>query len=145
VISLTNKQNLIQGLNEDLAHELSAIHQYIYNAAVISGLARLTLKDFFLREAQDEMTHASYLAEKIASLGGNPEVEAKTISRQPDVRGMLENTLQVETDTIKRYTQRIGQAEQEGEIELKIKLEEMVADETRHKEEMERLLQDNRL
>ena len=83
------KQELINGLNEDLAYELSAINQYIYNAAVVSGLARLTLRDFFAKEAQDEMGHAQYLAEKIATLGGEPVVEPKPFSRQRDVKGML--------------------------------------------------------
>lgn len=138
-------ESLIRGLNEDLAYELTAIHQYIYNAAVVSGLARLTLKDFFMQEAQDEIGHASYLAEKIASLGGKPEVEAKPIQPQADVKSMLENTAQAESDTIERYTQRVQQAEELGEIELKLRLEDMIADETRHKEEMIRLLQDGRL
>lgn len=140
-----NMQQLINGLNEDLAHELTAIHQYIYNAAVVSGLARLTLKDYFLQEAQDEITHAQYLAEKIASLGGEPVVQANPVSPQRDVKGMLQTTLQAEVDTIARYTKRVEQAENVNEIELKIKLEDFIADETKHKEEMERLLEDPRL
>lgn len=141
----TIKQQLIEGLNEDLAWELTAIHQYIYNASVVSGLARLTLKDFFSHEAQDEIGHAQYLAEKIASLGGDPIVKAKEITPTRDVREMLEITRQAEVDTIERYTKRIEQAEACGEIELKIKLEDMIADETKHKEEIERLLHDSRL
>ncbi|RAL25752.1 ferritin-like domain-containing protein [Thermoflavimicrobium daqui] len=140
-----NMQELIAGLNEDLAYELSAIHQYIYNAAVVSGMARLTLKDFFTSEAQDEIGHALYLAEKVATLGGKPNVEAKPIQFISDVKGMLQATLQAERDTIERYKTRIEQSEQLGEIELKIKLEEMLADETKHKEEIERLLIDPRL
>ena len=35
---------------------------------------------------------------------------------------------------------RIGQAEAAGEIGLKVNLENQVADETRHKEEIERIL-----
>ncbi|MBA4543496.1 ferritin-like domain-containing protein [Thermoactinomyces daqus] len=139
------KQELINGLNEDLAYELSAINQYIYNAAVVSGLARLTLRDFFAKEAQDEMVHAQYLAEKIATLGGEPMVEPKPFSRHRDVKGMLEATVQAEIDTIQRYTKRIEQAEAVHDIELKTQLEDMIADETKHKEEMQRLLEDPRL
>ncbi|MBD1371063.1 ferritin-like domain-containing protein [Hazenella sp. IB182357] len=140
-----NKKQLLDGLNEDLAQELTAIHQYIYNAAVVTGLARLTLKDFFEAEASDEASHAQYLADKIATLGGEPVVNSYEVKRTRDVKEMLEVTLQAEIDTIKRYTERIQQAEACGEIELKIKLEDLIADETRHKEEMERLLQDSRL
>ncbi|MBA4493001.1 bacterioferritin [Paenactinomyces guangxiensis] len=140
-----NIKELIDGLNEDLAYELTAIHQYIYNAAVVSGLARLTLKDFFMNEAQDEIKHAQYLAEKIASLGGEPVVDAKPITPQRDVKGMLQITLQAEVDTISRYTKRVEQAENVNDIELKTQLEDFIADETKHKEEMERLLADPRL
>ncbi|TCS94906.1 ferritin-like domain-containing protein [Hazenella coriacea] len=138
-------KNLIDGLNEDLSYELTAVHQYIYNAAVVSGLARLTLKDFFLNEANDEMTHSQYLSEKIASLGGEPKVESKPISSLRNVKEMLEATLQAEIDTIQRYTQRIEQAEAVRDLELKIKLEDFIADETKHKEEIQRLLADPRL
>ncbi|WP_044642264.1 ferritin-like domain-containing protein [Risungbinella massiliensis] len=139
------KQQLIEGLNEDLAWELTAIQQYIYNASVVSGLARLTLKDFFMTEAQDEMGHAQYLAEKIVNIGGEPIVQANPITPSHNVKEMLENTRQQEADTIERYIKRIAQADECGEIELKIKLEDMVADETKHKEEIGRLLEDSRL
>ncbi|SFX54591.1 bacterioferritin [Thermoactinomyces sp. DSM 45891] len=139
------RQELIDGLNEDLAHELGAIHQYIYNASTVSGLARLTLKDFFLTEAQDEMLHAQYLAEKIATLGGDPILTAPPVQITHDVKGMLQITLQAEVDTIARYIKRMEQAEALQEIELKLKLEDMIANETNHKEEIERLLEDPRL
>lgn len=135
---------LIDGLNEDLAHELAAVHQYIYNAAAVSGLARLQLKDFFMKEAQEEILHAQYLAEKITNLGGEPVVQAKLISPRRDVKKMLEVSLQSEIDTLERYATRIKQAEAIGEIELKIQLENMIADETKHKEEIQRLLEDPR-
>lgn len=137
-------KELLDGLNKDLAYELAAIHQYIYNGAVVSGLARLQLKDFFMKEAQEEILHAQYLAEKITHLGGEPVVQAKLISPRRDVKKMLEVSLQAEIDTIERYTKRIAQAEAAGEIELKIQLENMIADETKHKEEIERLLEDPR-
>ncbi|MDQ0418872.1 bacterioferritin [Croceifilum oryzae] len=139
------RKELIDGLNEDLAHELGAIHQYIYNASTVSGLARLTLKDFFLREAQDEMLHAQYLAEKIAALGGDPILTAPPVQTTRDVKGMLQITLQAEIDTVSRYIKRMEQAEVLQEIELKLKLEDMIANETSHKEEIERLLEDPRL
>jgi bacterioferritin len=140
-----NLKALIAGLNEDLARELTAIHQYIYNASVVSGLARLTLKDFFMREAQEEITHAQYLAEKIVSLGGEPIVEAKPVTPTRDVKGMLQTTLDAEVNTIAHYIQRVAQAEKVKEIELKLQLENFIADETKHREEISRLLQDVRL
>ncbi|PMB01720.1 bacterioferritin [Fischerella thermalis CCMEE 5273] len=136
---------LIDGLNEDLAYEYAAVITYTYNAAVVSGLARPVLKPFFEAEAQDEMKHAGYLAEKIASLGGVPVVKPAEVKQAANVREMLENAIADEDATIHRYMERIAQAEKAGQFGLKIELEDMVADESNHKEELQRLLNDPRL
>jgi bacterioferritin len=80
------RKELIEGLNEDLSYELSAVHQYIYNASVISGMSRLLLRDFFIEEANEEKEHAIYLAEKIVSLGGEPVITAKPFEKNKDVK-----------------------------------------------------------
>ncbi|SHE94529.1 bacterioferritin [Seinonella peptonophila] len=138
-------ETLIEGLNEDLSAEYGAMIQYLYNASVVSGLSRRILKPFFEEEAQDEMRHALYLSEKINYLGGQPSVRPKAVKHVTGVREMLQHTLQEEIDTIDRYKKRIDQAEQVGDIALKVQLEDMISDETRHKEEIERLLKENNL
>lgn len=56
-------KSLIDGLNEDLAHEYGAVIQYTYSASVVSGLYRSALKPFFEAEITDELGHALYLSE----------------------------------------------------------------------------------
>lgn len=138
-------QTLIDGLNEDLAYEYAAVITYTHNAAVVSGLARPVLKSFFEEEAQDEIKHASYLSEKVAALGGMPVVKPADVKQTSNVREMLENAIADEDATIKRYMKRIEQAEKAGQFGLKVDLEDMVADESNHKEELQRLLDDSRL
>ena len=53
---------------------------------------------------------------------------------------MLENALAAEKQAISDYEERIRQAEALGEVGLKVNLESQVSDETRHKEEIERIL-----
>jgi len=53
---------------------------------------------------------------------------------------MLEQVLSAEKQAIVDYCQRIDQAEAAGDIGLKVNLETQVADETRHKEEIERII-----
>jgi bacterioferritin len=53
---------------------------------------------------------------------------------------MLELSLKAEKETIERYTKRIEQAESAGDLALKVELENLVAEETRHKEDLERVL-----
>ncbi|MCQ6267025.1 ferritin-like domain-containing protein [Fictibacillus sp. WQ 8-8] len=137
-------QALIDGLNEDLANEYSAIIMYNHNAATVSGIFRQVLKPFFESEIGDEQGHALYLAEKISTLGGIPTTTPKEVKQVSDVRQMLEEARNAEIDTIRRYEERKEQAAQLKLTELVVQLEDMIADETKHKEEMDRLLKDNR-
>ena len=140
-----NVQKLIDGLNDDLAHEYAAVIMYTYNAAVVSGMYRQVLKPFFQEESTDEIGHALYLSEKIKTLGGTPTTTPAKVKQLTDVKEMLEEALQNEKDTIELYEERKKQAEELGYTELVVTLEDFIADETGHKEEMQRLLEDPRL
>lgn len=137
-----NVQKLIDGLNDDLAHEYAAVIMYTYNAAVVSGMYRQVLKPFFQEESTDEIGHALYLSEKIKTLGGTPTTTPAKVKQLTDVKEMFEEALQNEKDTIERYEERKKQAEELGYTELVVTLEDFIADETGHKEEMQRLLED---
>ena len=131
---------LIDGLNQDLAHEYQAIISYMLYAKLVHGHARLELGQFFEAEITDELLHAQLLAQKIVALGGTPTAEPAPVKLPKSNRGMLEESLQSEKDTIVRYTKRIEQAETAGELGLKVDLEDVVSDETKHKEDLERIL-----
>lgn len=138
-------KELIDGLNVDLSNEYSATIMYTYNAAVVSGLYRQVLKPFFEGEITDETGHALYLSEKIKTLGGTPTTSPAPVKQLTDVKDMLKEALKAETDTVERYEERKKQAEALGLTELVVKLEDMITDETGHKEEIQRLLEDPRL
>jgi bacterioferritin len=53
---------------------------------------------------------------------------------------MLELDLDMELQDVAHYMQHAWQAEELGEVELKLKLEEMAADEAGHARELRRLL-----
>jgi|SRR5690625_3057562 len=135
-------KKLIEGLNTDLAHEYGAAIQYTYSASAVSGLHRTALKPFFEAEITDELGHAIYLSEKIITLGGTPTTKAAEVPQPTDVKGILEAVRQSEADTIERYEQRKKQAEELGLTELAVQLEDMIADETKHMEEVDRILLD---
>ncbi|MCS7191123.1 MAG: ferritin-like domain-containing protein, partial [Fimbriimonadales bacterium] len=58
------KEQLIEGLNIDLANEYQAIITYITYGATVTGIYREEMKEFFMREVPDELRHAEYLANK---------------------------------------------------------------------------------
>lgn len=137
---MTTKHELIEGLNQDLAHEYQAVIAYTTYAAEVSGPFRPALRELFLAEAADELKHAQMLADKISALGGVPTVEPARVPQATSPRAMLEAVLAAETETIERYARRMAQAEEAGELALVAQLHDLIVDETQHKEEVVKLL-----
>lgn len=139
---MSDIQALIEGLNEDLAAEYQAVIMYRTYASLATGPYRQELKAFFEGEIPDELGHAAFLADKVVALGGTPTVQAAPVPVARDNREMLENALQAEVETIERYTRRIDQAEKAGEIAVKIQLEDLIVDESNHRDDIRRMLTD---
>ena len=135
-----DQQALIDGLNHDLAGEYQAIVMYIQYSAKLTGPYRRELRALFQAEIADEQGHAQFLADKIATLGGEPTTEPRAIPHADQPKEMLEHALAAEKQAIADYDERLRQAEAFGDVGLKVSLENQVADETRHKEEIERVL-----
>lgn len=135
-------QELIDGLNEDLAAEYQAVVMYRTYASLVSGPYRPELKAFFEGEIPDELSHAAFLADKIVALGGTPTTRVPEVPITMDNEQMLKNALDAEVDTIARYTRRIDQAEAAGEISVKIQLEDLIVDESQHRDDIRRMLKD---
>src|SRR5687767_13074533 len=133
-------KELLEGLNEDLANEYMAIISYMLYSRLANGPSRPELSTFLESEIADELEHAKFLAHKIIALGGTPTTIPAKVTLTQDNREMLQLSLQAEKDTIARYTKRIAQAEALDDIGLKVELENLVAEETRHKEDLERIL-----
>jgi bacterioferritin len=137
---MADKKALMAGLNEDLANELGASILYLYQTSVATGWDGEELREFLTPEITGEMAHAIFLAEKIAALGGKPTTVPVQHKCPKDVKGMLKYDLKLEREAIQNYRERCMQAEEAGEIGLKVKLEELIVDETGHAEKIERFL-----
>lgn len=135
-----NHDQLIQGLNEDLSAELGTVIRYTYQAAKCYGLLAAELRELLVREAQDELGHAKYLMDVIQDLGGEPTTTPKPFAKPADLKGMLELDVKMETEDVANYLAHARLTEQLELPELKMKLEEMAADEAGHGRELRRLL-----
>lgn len=135
-----SKKKLIDALNDDLAGEYQAIVMYVTYAASVTGPHRPTLKQFFSAEIPEELTHAQFLAEKIASLGGKPTTEPRPVPQANGPRQMLENVLAAERQAIADYKERAEQAAAFGDKGLATHLETIIEDETSHFEETDKIL-----
>ncbi len=133
-------EELLEGLNYDLAAEFQAVITYQLFATLCTGPFRNEIREFFKKEVPDELGHAEFLADKIVALGGEPTPEPLPVKLTRDNREMFEMALQSEKETIERYEQRVRQADALGLTGLKVQLEDLIVDETNHKEEMEKIL-----
>jgi bacterioferritin len=131
---------LLQGLNDDLRGEFQAIIMYRLYASMVQGPYRQELRNFFAAEIPEELNHAQMLADKIAALGGTPAASPAPVTVVSDAKAMLEAALKAEVETIERYVRRRGQAEEAQEYGLATELDTIIADETKHRDELRQML-----
>jgi bacterioferritin len=133
-------QKLLEGLQSDLERELRATLQYTYQSSMVLGLRAMQVAPYLRKEAEAELKHVGFLCDQIVNLGGAPKLSAPKISEAKELKAMLENDLDLEREAILEYRERIKQAELAGEIGLKIRLEELLAEETDHARDLEKIL-----
>ena len=136
------QEKFLEGLNVDLAHEYAAVIAYRTYASQVQGQWRMELRNFFESEIPDELGHAQILADKIVALGGTPVTTPAPVKPGRDAREMLRNALEDEIETIDRYVLRRKQAEECGEISIKVQLENLIVDESQHRDDIRRMLMD---
>lgn len=136
---MSKKQELIEGLNEDLNRELEAVMRYLYHSATATGLLGHELRELLKGDITGELQHAVFLADKIAALGGEVEIDCSMPKKVKTPKEMMQIDIAAEHQVIENYTKRIQQAEEFGDKGLVIRLEDMLAEETDHAEELQRL------
>jgi bacterioferritin len=131
---------LLEGLNKDLQGEFQAVIMYRLYASMVQGPYRQELRNFFAAEIPEELAHAQLLADKIAALGGTPAASPAPVTVVADAKAMLETALKAEVETIDRYVKRRDQAEAAREFGLAADLDTVIADETKHRDELRQML-----
>jgi bacterioferritin len=137
---MSTKEELIEGLNEDLAAELGTVIRYTYQAGKSFGFLGVELRELFAEETQDELGHAAFLTDVIVDLGGEPTTTPNNFDKPETIKEMLEVDLAMELKDVEAYIEHAEMAEELGQVELKMKLEEMAADEAGHARELRRIL-----
>lgn len=135
-----SREEFLEALNVDLAHEYSAVISYRTYASQVQGQWRMELRQFFEAEIPDELGHAQILADKIVSLGGTPTTVPAAVKPAGDAKEMLRNSLDDEIETIQRYVLRREQAEALGHYGLAVEFDDLIRDESNHRDEIQLLL-----
>jgi len=132
----SKKEQLLKLLNKDLEWEYAAAIQYIQHVSMITGAQFESIIKELIIHSQEEMQHALMLSEQINFLGGTPtaDVEKRSVSRES--LEMLKQDLEGEELAIRRYKERIAQAEQLKEYGLRRILEDILIQEEEHKRDL---------
>jgi bacterioferritin len=126
------RDQLIGFLNEDLAGEYQAIIAYTVYSQMLKGAAYTDIARELELHAAEELQHAIKIAKQIYYWGGKPGVTPKPVKTPSDPVGMLCADLENERETIKRYRERIRQAEAMGEFALSEILRGIIVQEQEH-------------
>jgi bacterioferritin len=133
------REELINGLNEDLNLELEGLLRGVYHAAAGRGMLGHELRELLKKELPSELGHATFLADKIVALGGEVRIRPSLPAELGAARELLQENIAGERKIISNYAKRIDQASEFGDKGLVIRLENMLASETDHLEQLERL------
>ena len=133
---MTNKdithEQLVKGLQEDLAREYKAIIQYVVYSQVINEPQYMTIAEELEKHAHEELDHALRIAKQLDYFGVYPSTTPAKVETSEDNRKMLEFDLKGEDDTVANYRERIIQANALGEFALAEELQEIIRQEQEH-------------
>jgi len=127
-----SKDELIQGLNEDLSREYQAIIAYTVYSKTIKGAQFMNIAGELEVHAGEELKHALIIADQIDYLGGKPTVTPKPVKTSDKAEDMLRFDLNNEGETIRNYRIRVRQAEALSLYALAEQLRAILVDEQDH-------------
>jgi bacterioferritin len=130
--SNVTRQQLIEGLNEDLSREYQAIIAYVNYSQVLKGAAYMNIADELAVHAGEELSHALKVANHIDYLGGMPSVTPKPVKTSEKAEDMLKFDLANEKETIRQYRRRVRQAEELNEFAIAESLRGILLEEQDH-------------
>ena len=106
---MKGNDKIIEGLNQALTIELTAINQYFIQAKMCKnwGISKLAAKHY--EESMGEMKHAEKLIDRILFLEGVPEIARYDVIRVgSDIPEQFTNDLALETKGVQAYNNLIA-------------------------------------
>lgn len=126
---MQGNSKVIDFLNAQLTQELSAVDQYVVQAAMFANWGYLKLHERIAHEADDERAHAVRLVDRILFLEGTPDVASRSplaIGTEP--RSMFENDLKYEVDVARSLNEGIRLCRDVGDDGTRTLLEALLVD-----------------
>jgi bacterioferritin len=139
-----DRETILRLLNESLATELVCVLRYKRHHYMATGLKASVAAAEFLEHAQQEAEHADLLAERIVQLGGEPEFNPDTLSKNSHAQYVAGNTLKemvaerIAVDSYREIIQFIG----DQDPTTRRIFEDILAQEEEHADDMADILKD---
>jgi bacterioferritin len=144
-----DRETVLRLLNESLATEIVCVLRYKFHYYMASGINSKSVAAEFLEHAAEEQAHADRIAERITQLDGKPNFSPEgLLSRShseyvegDDLASMLQEDLVAERIAIDSYREMIQYLGNDDPTTRRM-LEEILASEEEHAEDLKSLLED---
>jgi len=134
-----NRESSVALLNQAVADELQAVHQYMYFHFHLSDQGFAPLALLFRQTAIEEMMHVERLAERILFLKGDVVmVAAGPVDALHDPAQMLEKAMAMEESSVADYNKAALECAAAADSATKQVFESLVSDEERHFDQYEK-------
>ena len=133
-------EKMLELLNKDLEWEYAAAIQYVQHAAVMTGAQYESIIKELVIHSNEEMS----LSEQIDFYGGVPTAKVEQIKVSKGSLSMLKDDLAGEEDAVRRYKERISQAEELREYGLRRVLEDILIIEEEHKRDLLTVIEESK-
>lgn len=134
-----NRDNSIRLLNQAVADELQAVHQYMYFHFHLADQGFQPLAMLLKRIAIQEMGHVELLAERILFLKGDVEmVAAGPVVKMVDPEAILVKSMEMEQEGVVSYNAAALECAANADAASKQIFERLVLDEESHFDQFEK-------
>jgi bacterioferritin len=137
---MKGSEKVIEGLNEALSEELSAINQYFLHAELCESWGYGKLAASIKKQSIDEMKHAEQIIERVLFFEGAPNmIKYRKLNIGQNVPDMIANDLKLEVEAVGMYNRLIMEsveAKDYGTAEL---FKKLLKDEEEHVNELEEM------
>ncbi|MEJ2139527.1 MAG: ferritin-like domain-containing protein [Gammaproteobacteria bacterium] len=132
---------VLKQLNKILEHELAGVIRYTHYSFMVHGFGRIPIVSWLRSQADESMLHAHEAGELITQLEGDPSLGIGPLLKSVthDTGKILQESLAHEQEAVDAYMDLL-QLVQGKSVMLEEYASRMVADETRHIGDVQKML-----
>jgi len=134
-----DKEKVVAHLDKILEGELSGVVRYLHYSFMVFGPNRIPITKWFRDHAIEGFNHAVIIGEKITALGGHPSIKVQPVpeTNKHNVLEILKEGMAFEKASLSQYLGLLSEVE--GEVALEELIRQLIREETKHIEEVEKM------